>query len=46
MVGCARTHGAFAAPMLARIQAGMERSPMTPKKMKETFRAAAHAGLV
>jgi len=44
--GCGRTHGAFAPPVLARIQAGMELSPMTPKKMKEAYRAAAAAGLV
>ena len=46
MLGCAWTHGAFAPPVLARIQAGMERSPMTPKKMKEAFREAAGAGLI
>ena len=45
-LGCARTRGAFAAPVLARIQAGMEQSPMTPKKVKVAFRAAAAAGLV
>ena len=44
-LGCARTHGTFTAPVLARIQAGMEQSPMTPKKMKEAFREAAAAGL-
>jgi hypothetical protein len=41
-----RAHDAFAPPVLARIQAGMERSPMTPKKAKEAYRAAARAGLV
>ena len=46
MTGCARTRGAFAPAVLARIQAGMERSPMTPKKMKEAFRAAWQRGLV
>jgi hypothetical protein len=30
----------------ARIQAGMELSPMTPKKMKEAYRVAERAGLV
>jgi hypothetical protein len=32
--------------VLARIQAGIERSLFTPKKVKEAYRAAAAAGLV
>jgi CTP:molybdopterin cytidylyltransferase MocA len=44
--GVERARGAFAPPVLARIQAGMERSLVAPKKAKEAYRAAARAGLV
>ena len=46
MLGCGRTQGAFEPAVLARIQAGIERSLFTPKKVKEAYRAAAAAGLV
>ena len=46
MGGAARTHRAFETTVLARIQAGMEQSPMTPRKMQEAYRAAVAAGLV
>jgi hypothetical protein len=44
--GVERARGAFAPPVLARIQAGMERSLVAPKKAKEAYRAAARAGFV
>ena len=41
-----RSHAAFSPGVLARIQAGVAISPMTPKKIKEAYRAAEFRGLV
>jgi hypothetical protein len=43
--GSFRSHGAFSALVLGRIQAGVRTSPFTPKKIKESFARAVIAGL-
>jgi hypothetical protein len=44
--GAGSAHASFSPAVLARIQAGVEGSRQTPKKIKEAFRAAMRAGLV
>lgn len=44
--GVSRAHAAFASSILARIQAGIYASPMTPKKNKTAYAIASKAGLV
>ncbi len=43
--GSFRAHAAFSGPVLRRIQAGLQTSPFTPKKIKESFSRAVIAGL-
>ncbi|MEI8309896.1 MAG: hypothetical protein WCH98_03980 [Verrucomicrobiota bacterium] len=43
--GSYRANAPFAASVLARIQAGIALSPMTPRKIKAAFAAATAAGL-
>jgi hypothetical protein len=44
--GVSRTHAKFSSRVLAQIQAGIQTSPMTPKKIKVAYAAAVEAGLV
>jgi hypothetical protein len=43
--GAFRAHTVFSGPILGRIQAGLQTSPFTPKKIKESFAKAVIAGL-
>jgi len=43
--GAFRAHTAFASPVLGRIQAGIQTSPFTPRKIKESYARAERAGL-
>jgi hypothetical protein len=43
--GAFRAHLAFSGPILGRIQTGLQTSPFTPKKIKESFAKAERAGL-
>ena len=43
--GSFRAHTAVSGPVLGRIQAGLQMSPFTPKKIKESFARAVIAGL-
>jgi hypothetical protein len=43
--GSFRAHTAFSGPVLQRIQAGLQTSPFTPKKIKDSYAKAVAAGL-
>ena len=43
--GSFRAHTAFSDPVLGRIQAGLQTSPFTPKKIKDSYAKAVAAGL-
>jgi hypothetical protein len=43
--GAFRAHTAFSGPVLGRIQAGVQTSPFTPRKIKESYAKAVTAGL-
>jgi hypothetical protein len=42
--GAFRAHAAFSNPVLGRIQAGVQTSPFTPKKIKASYAKAVTAG--
>ena len=43
--GSFRSHTAFSGAVLGKIQAGVQTSPFTPKKIKESYARALRAGL-
>ncbi|MCE0483108.1 MAG: hypothetical protein LV479_02595 [Methylacidiphilales bacterium] len=43
--GSFRAHTPFSGPVLERIQAGLQTSPFTPKKIKDSYAKAVAAGL-
>lgn len=43
--GACGTHARFQRPVVARIQAGIVASPLTPRKIKTAYAAYAAAGL-